>query len=257
MPPDSCKSSSSSMAPSSHSLINCSVYPHNNANARALRPACCRVPNMPNTALRNNRSSQASLLTIVRNFTCRSRSTLTVVETSVAKAIEITGINTPVIVGLSRLFANVLPSTDLMTPYMSKNSDKPKLIFSHPTNANSAGTKARIKKLISCRSRSSSSSSALAASHRASRSRRTSDRARRTSSIFSLLSPRLTIVAILSSTGEALEERGDAVRRGDFTKGPPRQNDGWAKPRACGSEDKRRTEMSGSSMVDRKSHYLC
>ena len=51
----------------------------------------------------------ASLLMYARRFGCRSRRTFTVVETSVASAMLITGTTTPVIVGLSKLLAKLAP----------------------------------------------------------------------------------------------------------------------------------------------------
>mmetsp|Transcript_34198 Transcript_34198/g.82684 ORF Transcript_34198/g.82684 Transcript_34198/m.82684 type:complete len:215 (+) Transcript_34198:921-1565(+) len=148
MPPLSCISSSDDMAPSSHSLMSCSTYDVNRPNARARLPACCRVPYMPNTARRKNRSSPASWLMNARRSTCRCLSTFTVVETSVARAMDITGTTTPMIVGRNRLFANAVPSAEFKftTPTTFRNFERHMLISPQSTNANTPGSNAARRK---------------------------------------------------------------------------------------------------------------
>jgi hypothetical protein len=71
---------------------------------------------------------------------------LTVFDNSVAKAIEITGTTTPVIVGLIKELANWLPSAARPTaPYSSMKVANPKLMFSQNKNASKKGTTATSK----------------------------------------------------------------------------------------------------------------
>ena len=147
IPPLSCSSSRASTAPSVVSRSSCSTYPQSNASDLARRLACCRVPNMPKTDRRSSRSSQDSLLTSARNSTCRARRTLTVVETSVARAMEITGTTTPVIVGRKRFVANICPSTARpIAPYWSRIVATNRLMSSHDRKATRDGMTASIMK---------------------------------------------------------------------------------------------------------------
>mmetsp|Transcript_30454 Transcript_30454/g.45756 ORF Transcript_30454/g.45756 Transcript_30454/m.45756 type:complete len:99 (-) Transcript_30454:78-374(-) len=97
-------------------------------------------------ARRRNRSSPASSLINARRSTCLCRKTLTVVETKVANAIDITGTTTPMIVGRNRLSVNTIPSAELTTPNEDKNTDNPILIFPHNRKAKTAGRKAAMRK---------------------------------------------------------------------------------------------------------------